>query len=43
MSNQSVNLEDLLKNWPYYVYDISAKTDPNQHNELGLLQDFSQE
>lgn len=34
---------DLYENWPYYVYSISAKNDPNQYNELGQLQDFSTE
>jgi hypothetical protein len=34
---QSVNLADLVNNWPYYAYDISAKTDPNQYNELSVL------
>jgi hypothetical protein len=24
----------VYENWPYYVYDISAKSDPKQYNEL---------
>jgi hypothetical protein len=41
--NQPVDFADLFQNWPYYVYSISAKNDPNQYNELGQLQDFSTE
>jgi len=40
MSNQQdkkLDFADLWENWPYYVYDISAKSDPNQHNELSNL------
>lgn len=31
---QSVDFKDLYDNWPYYVYNISTKSDPNQYNEL---------
>jgi len=35
MSKQEkIDLKDLWDNWPYYVYDISSKSDPQQHNEL---------
>lgn len=40
---QTIDLKDLYENWPYYVYNISTKSDPNQFNELGQLQDFSSE
>ena len=43
MSKQTVDLGDLWENWPYYVYNISQKSDPNQFNELATLQDFSTE
>lgn len=43
MSRQTVDLGDLWDNWPYYVYNISQKSDPNQFNELATLQDFSTE
>lgn len=33
--NDRIDFKDLMENWPYYVYDISAKSDPQQHNELG--------
>ena len=42
-AESQVDLKDLYENWPYYVYDISAKSDPEQHNELSHLQDFSTE
>lgn len=42
-NNKPVDFADLWENWPYYVYNISAKNDPNQYNELGQLQDFSTE
>jgi hypothetical protein len=41
--SESVDFGDLYDNWPYYVYDISAKSDPNYFNELAVLQDFSSE
>jgi hypothetical protein len=37
MSNNKIDFKDLWDNWPYYVYDISAKSDPSQHNELNQL------
>lgn len=43
MSKQSVDLGDLYENWPYYIYNITQKSDPNQFNELATLQDFSTE
>jgi hypothetical protein len=43
MSKQSVDLGDLYENWPYYIYNITGKSDPNQFNELATLQDFSTE
>ena len=39
----AIDFKDLAQNWPYYVYEISAKNDPNHFNELGILQDFSME
>lgn len=30
----SFDPKDFAENWPYYVYDISAKDDPKQYNEL---------
>ena len=41
MSKQTIYFADLYENWPYYVYNISSRNDPNQFNELGQLQDFS--
>ena len=32
-----IDFADLYENWPYYVYNISAKNDPVQVNELGIL------
>ena len=26
---QTLDLKDLYENWPYYVYNISTKSDPN--------------
>ncbi len=43
MQKKSIDIKDLYENWPYYVYNISMKSDPNQFNELGQLQDFSSE
>ena len=43
MAKQTVDLADLYENWPYYVYNITPKSDPNQFNELATLQDFSTE
>jgi hypothetical protein len=43
MSGKNIDLGDLWENWPYYVYNISSKSDPNQFNELATLQDFSTE
>ena len=43
MSKQQIDFKDLYENWPYYIYNISSKNDPNQFNELGQLQDFSSE
>ena len=43
MSKQSVDVSDLYENWPYYIYNITQKSDPNQFNELATLQDFSTE
>ena len=43
MANQKIDFADLYENWPYYVYNISAKSDPSEVNELGILQDFSAE
>jgi hypothetical protein len=43
MAKQTVDLGDLYENWPYYVYNITPKSDPNQFNELATLQDFSTE
>ena len=43
MSKQTVDLADLWENWPYYIYNTSQKSDPNQFNELATLQDFSTE
>ena len=40
---QSVDFKDIYENWPYYVYNISSKSETNQFNELGQLQDFSSE
>ena len=34
---------DIYENWPYYIYNITGKSDPNQFNELATLQDFSTE
>merc|ERR1711908_57972 len=34
---------DIYENWPYYIYNITQKSDPNQFNELATLQDFSTE
>lgn len=28
MSKDKIDFKDLWENWPYYVYDISAKSDP---------------
>lgn len=39
----NIDFADLYENWPYYVYNISSKNDPNQYNELSMLQDFSHE
>ena len=38
-----IDFADIWENWPYYFYNISSKSDPNQYNELGQLQDFSTE
>ena len=35
--NSRTDIGDLIENWPYYAYNISAKNDPNQHNELAHL------
>ena len=43
MAKQGIDIGDLYENWPYYVYNISQKSDPNQYNELATLQDFSTE
>lgn len=43
MTKQTIDFADLWENWPYYVYNISSRNDPNQFNELGQLQDFSME
>ena len=43
MSKQSLDVSDLYENWPYYIYNITQKSDPNQFNELATLQDFSTE
>ena len=40
---QSIDFQDLWENWPYYVYNITPKNDPNQFNELAQLQEFSTE
>jgi hypothetical protein len=37
MSKEKIDFADLYENWPYYVYNIAAKNDPNQYNELGVL------
>jgi hypothetical protein len=29
-----IDFADLWENWPYYIYNISSKNDPNQYNEL---------
>jgi hypothetical protein len=36
-NQQQIDIADLWENWPYYAYNISAKNDPNQYNELGQL------
>jgi len=28
MSKDKIDFKDLWENWPYYAYDISAKSDP---------------
>jgi len=43
MSKSNIDFKDVMENWPYYVYNISNKNDPNQFNELSQLQDFSAE